>query len=261
MHPFLTIADRAARAAGQRIIRALERLDRLKIYEKSTNHFVTEIDYESEAIIIKHIQEVYPHHSILSEESGYLAGDEEYVWVIDPIDGTSNFMHGCPGFAISIAVQYRGKLDQALIYDPFAQETFYASRGQGARLYQNRLRVSKRSNIKNALIYMHRPASEQVQLQQWSNILQSLLVEKASIRNLGSTALGLAYVAAGRLDAFFAPSTLPLWDKAAGALLVEEAGGIICDPYSGQQILEAKGLLAANTKLTEDLLKLTRSKT
>jgi myo-inositol-1(or 4)-monophosphatase len=255
MHPFLTIADRATRIAGQRIMRALDRLDRLKIYEKQPYNFVTEVDYEVEKILIQHIQEAYPAHSILSEESGFLEKDSDYVWLIDPLDGTRNFIHGLPGFAISIAVQHKGQIEQALVYDPLAKETFYASRGRGARMHQKRLHVSTHPKLAGALLYNTRPAQDMTQFDAWCKWMCALMQESISMRELGSTALGLAYVAAGRLDGFVALNALKSWDIAAGALLIQEAGGVVCDTKGEPNYLESGKVMAANPKLIHHLVK------
>jgi myo-inositol-1(or 4)-monophosphatase len=256
MHPFLTIADRAARLAGRRVMQAMENRDRLKIYEKESHEVVTELDYVIERLLIAHIQSAYPTHSILAEESGLLKQDEDYLWIIDPLDGTTNFIHGLPGFSISIGIQTQGVVSQALVYDPLAQETFYASRGQGARLYQRRLEVSRHRKLQHALFYMNRPPAEFLALKDWSKMIESLVQQSASIRLLGSAALGLAYVAAGRLDGFLSLALLKPWDIAAGALLVQEAGGRVCDLKGGDQYFENGKLIAANSRLCENLLQL-----
>jgi myo-inositol-1(or 4)-monophosphatase len=256
MHPFLTIADRAARLAGRRVMQALDNRDRLKIYEKASHEVVTELDYVIERLLIDHIHAAYPTHSILAEESGLLKRDEDYLWLIDPLDGTTNFIHGLPGFSISIGVQTQGVLSQALVYDPLVQETFYASRGQGARLYQRRLAVSQHRKLQHALLYINRPPTEFPELKHWSTMMQSLGQQSSSIRLLGSAALGLAYVAAGRLDGFLSVSLLKPWDIAAGVLLVEEAGGTVCDITGGEKYLETGKLIAANSALCKNLLQL-----
>lgn len=254
MHPFLTIADRAARAAGRHIMQALGRIDRLKVYEKKTHSLVTEVDYEVEQLLITKIRESYPTHNILSEESGYLKGESDYVWIIDPLDGTTNFIHGLPTFAISIAVQYKGQIEQALIYDPLGQETFYATRGQGARRSHQRLRVSQRAHLKNSVLYLNAPPKDKPGLEQWLGFVTPLVAENASIRLLGSAALGLAYVAAGRLEGFISTTALKPWDIAAGALLVEEAGGVMRDDQGGTNYLETGKVIASNAKLSKILV-------
>jgi myo-inositol-1(or 4)-monophosphatase len=261
MHPFLTIADQAARLSGQRIMRALEKRDRLKTYEKPSYGLVTEIDYEVERLLIQYIHNAYPTHSILTEESGYLEREDKYLWILDPIDGTTNFIHGLPGFAISIAIQKNGILDQALVYDPWAQETFYASRGQNARLNQMRIRTSQRTQLKNGLFYLTRPPSEPNQRKSWLGLTDALLEKQASTRQLGSAALGLAYVAAGRLDGLLSYSPLNIWDIAAGALLVQEAGGQVFDIEGGEQYLKTGQIIASNPQLSRHLLQLSRCPT
>lgn len=253
MHPFLTIADRAARSAGQIIMRALERLDRLQVHTKQPHDFVTEVDRDVEQLLIDHIRKAYPHHAILSEERGALANRDEHTWIIDPLDGTTNFIHGLPGFAISIALQYKNRLEQALIYDPLRQETFYASRGQGARLHQQRLRVSQRPQLKDALLCIGHLPRDAKHLERYLQAVHPLVAESAGIRHLGSAALSLAYVAAGRLDGFWSIG-LKSWDIAAGALLVQEAGGIVCDATGGENYLNTGTVVGANPKLCRYLV-------
>lgn len=255
MHPFLTIADRAAREAGKHIVHSLKRLDRLKVYEKNPNDFVTEVDYAVENVLIQKIQEAYPDHGILSEERGYSEGSSDYVWIIDPIDGTTNFMYGLPGFAISIAIQHKGQTEQALVYDPLAQETFYASRGQKARLYQQRLKVKERTSLTSSLVYMTQSYDPKL-MNTWQNITKQLCDRRVKIRTLGSNVLGLTYVAAGRLDGFISISPLKPWDLEAGALLIQEAGGMFWDaPFAQKDQNENKIVIAANPRLCEKLAK------
>jgi myo-inositol-1(or 4)-monophosphatase len=257
MHPFLTIADRAARLAGKRVMQAFEKHDQLKVYEKPSHELVTELDYLVEHLLIQHIHAAYPTHSILAEENGLVKRDEDYLWIIDPLDGTTNFIHGLPGFSISIAVQQQGVLQQALVYDPLGQEAFYATRGQGARLHQRRLKVSQHRQVQHALCYINRPPIDSSELTHWLTIIEGLAKKTASIRILGSAALGLAYVAAGRLDGFCSTAALKPWDIAAGALLVQEAGGKVCDMMGGDQYLQTGKLVAANTRLYDELCQLT----
>ena len=259
MHPFLTIADRAARRAGLSIIKALDRLERLQVYEKKVNDFVTEIDREVEHSIIETIRKAYPDHAILAEESGMLPASDEYTWVIDPLDGTTNFIHGLPYFAISIGIQYRNRIEHALIYDPLRQETFTASRGCGAYLNsRQRLRVSTRAQLKGALVYTSHPPRDPVSLEYYLRALGPLLTEVAGVRHLGAAALGLAYVAASRLDGFWSAG-LQAWDMAAGALLVQEAGGIVCDEKGGEDYLVSGTVVSANPKLCRYLVQAVHS--
>jgi myo-inositol-1(or 4)-monophosphatase len=255
MHPFLTIADQAARKAGQLLIRTLDYLDTRQIKAKQAHSPISEISYKIAKILAENISEAYPHHAILIEGKSHLSGNSEYCWIIDPLNGVNNFIHGLPGFAIAIALQYKNRLEQALIYDPLAQESFYATRGQGARLHQKRLRVSDYHDLETALLYMEQPPKEPQQLTAYLQRITILSAQGFGMRHLGSTALGLAYVAAGRLEGFFS-TTLKSWQIAAGALLVQEAGGIVCDEKGGEAYLKNGTLIAANPKLCQNICKL-----
>lgn len=257
MHHFLNIANRAARLAGNIILDGLKRLDRIRLQEKQDNRgFVTEIDLKAERIIVETIQSAYPHHGILAEESDPIDGTD-YLWIIDPLDGTSNYIHDFPHFAISIAVKSieKNRIEHALLYDPVHQETFIASRGQGAYLnntqrFTRRLRVSNRSSIQESLIGISIPSRGFNTLTAAINkeALRAMMSQASGIRRTGSAALDLAYVAAGRLDAALELELSP-WDMAAGVLLVQEAGGIICDLQGGENYFETKHIIAANPKL------------
>ncbi len=255
MHPFLTIADQAARAAGQRIIQASKSLKRIKTYEKNES-FSTEVDHEVEQLIIQHIRSAYPTHHILAEESGMIQGNSDYLWIIDPLDGTNNFIHGSYDCAISIAVKKNNIVEQALIYNPLMQETFIASRGQGARLNQKRLRVSLQLHLRKSLIYLNSPSQNKIDLDYWSAFSKILTFKKSGIRCLGSVALGLAYVAAGRLDGFISCSASKLWDIAAGTLMIQEAGGMVHDREKTNDYLNTGKIIAANPKLIDVLVAL-----
>jgi myo-inositol-1(or 4)-monophosphatase len=219
----LNIAIGAARSAGNVIVRNLERVDRLTIGTKQRNDFVTEVDRLAEHEIIRVIHRAYPDHAILAEESG-AQGDNEYEWVIDPLDGTTNFLHGFPQFAVSIALRHRGRLDQAVVYDPLRQELFTASRGSGATLNDRRIRVSRANGLTGSLLGTGFPFRQQQHLDAYLEMFRVLFPDAAGIRRAGAAALDLAYVAAGRLDGFWEIGLSP-WDIAAGALLVLEAGG------------------------------------
>lgn len=257
MHPFLNIADRAARLAGKTILDGLNRLDRLRMQHKQDNRgVVTEIDLKAEKIIITTIQEAYPSHGIIAEESEPIEG-EKYTWIIDPLDGTCNYVHDFPHFAISIAIKNDEKdyIEHALIYDPLRQETFTATRGQGAYLantqrFTRRLRVSSRSSIPESLIGITIPSRGFNTLNPSINkdALRAMMSQASGIRRTGSAALDLAYVAAGRLDAAL-ELEVASWDMAAGVLLVKEAGGICCDIKGNEDYFKTGHILAANTKL------------
>jgi myo-inositol-1(or 4)-monophosphatase len=226
MQPLLNIAVRAARRAGDIIVRAIPRLDAVEIHSKGRNDYVTEIDRAAEADIIETIRRLYPDHAFLAEESGS-SGDSEVVWIIDPLDGTTNFMHGFPTFAVSIAAQVRGRVEHAVVFDPMRQELFTASRGDGAQLEGRRIRVSKQSTLDGALIATGFPyRADSPWLDEYLAMLKAVMTKCAGVRRPGAAALDLAYVAAGRVDGFWELGLKP-WDTAAGSLLITEAGGRI----------------------------------
>ncbi|MBD3610401.1 MAG: inositol monophosphatase, partial [Gammaproteobacteria bacterium] len=227
MHPMLTIAVRAARSAGNVIVRSMDRLDRLNIETKAQNDFVSEVDRQAEQEIIYTISKTYPDHGFIAEESGEHGG-KEYQWIIDPLDGTTNFLHGFPQFAVSIALKHQGKLEHAVVYDPVRQELFTASRGGGAQLDGRRIRVTKRTSLDGALLGTGFPFKAQHHLDAYLEMFKSLFPMTAGIRRPGSAALDLAYVAAGRIDGFWEIGLNP-WDMAAGALIIKEAGGLVSD--------------------------------
>jgi myo-inositol-1(or 4)-monophosphatase len=252
--PITNIAVEAARSAGNIIIRAMKRLDTVKIAEKRPNDFVTEVDQRVEEEIISIVKKAYPSHSVLSEESGEIKGDE-HQWIIDPIDGTRNFIHGFPHFAISIAVAYKNKIEHGVIYDPVRQELFTASRGKGAHLNERRIRVSARKRLEESLLgtgfaYRHQDKENPIP----GKILQAVIPLCGDVRRAGSAALDLAYVACGRLDGFWEMG-LNIWDIAAGLLLVKEAGGIVSDPAGGETYLKTGNIVAANPVIIRQFLK------
>ena len=248
MHPMLTIAVQAARAAGRVILQHMDRLDTLDIQEKSKNDFVSEVDHMAEQAIIGTIRRLYPDHGFLAEESGVTKTDGDYVWIIDPLDGTNNFLRGIPQFSVSIALRERGRLAQAVIYDPAKEELFTAGRGNGAQLNGRRLRVSSRRHLSGALFATGFPFRHPRLREPHMTMLTRLVEETGDIRRQASAALDLAYVAAGRLDGFV-ELALNEWDIAAGVLLVQEAGGLVGDPDGGHTHLESGHVLAANAKL------------
>ena len=254
MHPMLNIAVRAARNAGDIIIRHLNRIDQLTISSKDRNDFVSEVDREAENEIIAVIHKAYPDHGVLAEESGRHKGNDEYLWIIDPLDGTTNFLHGYPQFAVSIALQHKGKLEQAVIYDPMRQELFTASRGGGAFLDNRRIRVSNQSGLEGALLGTGFPYKDMRHLDAYMESFKALIVDAAGIRRPGSAALDLAYVAAGRFDGFWEVG-LNVWDIAAGVLLVREAGGLVGDFEGGHDFLESGNIIAAAPKLFPAMLR------
>jgi myo-inositol-1(or 4)-monophosphatase len=257
MQPLLNIGIRAARRAGDLIVKSLSRLDSLKIDSKGRNDFVTDIDRKAEADIIATIKRSYPQHAIHGEESGR-SGDSEFVWIIDPLDGTTNFLHGNPVFAVSIAVEQKGRLQHAVVYDPLRQEIFSASRGEGAQLEGKKIRVSGQRSLEGALIGTGLPfraeaiAGPNAYIDEYLAILKVIMSTAAGIRRPGSAALDLAYVAAGRLDGFWEFGLSP-WDTAAGVLLIQEAGGLVGTP-SGTEYLLGPNIVAGNPKVYEGLL-------
>lgn len=252
MHPTLNIAVRAARNAGNIIVRAMEHVDRLNITEKSANDFVTEVDNAAEKEIIRTIKNAYPDHAIMAEESG-TEGESDFQWIIDPLDGTTNYLHGFPQFAVSIALKNKQNIEQAVVYDPLRQELFTASRGRGAHLNDRRIRVTSRRSLEGALLGTGFPFKQQEDLDTYLATFKALFPMTSGIRRAGSAALDLAYVAAGRLDGFWELGLCP-WDMAAGALLIEESGGFITDFGGGKNFMESGNVVAANPKIQKMML-------
>ncbi|MFT4171018.1 MAG: inositol monophosphatase family protein [Rhodocyclaceae bacterium] len=252
MHPTLNIAVKAARRAGTIINRGTLDLDLLQVRAKSQNDFVTEIDAAAEQAIIEVIREAYPEHAILAEESGQ-TGDAEFQWIIDPLDGTTNFIHGFPQYAVSIALAEKGVVQQAVIYDPNRNELFTASRGRGAFLNERRIRVSKRTRLSESLVATGFPFKTMEHMDAYLGMFRELAEKTAGLRRPGAAALDLAYVACGRVDGFFELGLMP-WDMAAGTLLVSEAGGLVSD-FSGESAyLETGNLVAGTPKVFSQLL-------
>ncbi len=254
MHPMLTTAVKAARRAGNFIHRAGDKIDQLTVTKKSHADFVSEVDRTAEKMIIETLLEAYPSHAILAEESG-AQGDSEFVWIIDPLDGTTNFLHGIPQFAVSIALQHKGVLTQAVVYDPAKNELFTASRGRGAFLNDRRIRVSGRKQLTDSLIGTGFPYSHFRHKQTYMGIFEELMQTTAGLRRPGAASLDLAWVAAGRYDGFF-ETGLQTWDIAAGCLLIVEAGGIVSDLAGKQRQLETGHICAGNADLQPQLVKL-----
>ena len=253
----LNVAIRAARAAGAIINRAALDVEAVRISQKQVNDFVTEVDHASEDAIIDTLLTAYPSHGILAEESGSSRSNPraDHVWIIDPLDGTTNFIRGVPHFAISIACKYRGRLEHAIVLDPVRQEEFTASRGRGAALNGRRLRVSNRKSLDGALLGTGFPfRNEQLDnLENYLGMFRSLVGQTAGVRRAGAASLDLAYVAAGRYDAFW-EFGLSEWDMAAGALLIQEAGGLVSDFTGGHEFLEKGQIVAGNTKCFKAVL-------
>jgi myo-inositol-1(or 4)-monophosphatase len=252
VQPLLNIAVRAARRAGELIVRSLNRLESLTIHSKGRNDFVTEVDQAAEQDIIATIRRHYPAHAFLAEESGR-TGENETVWIIDPLDGTTNFLHGFPVFAVSIACQVRGRLEHAVIYDPMRGELFTASRGAGAHLDNHRIRVSKARSIDGSLVSTGFPYRANTRyLDAYMAMLRAVTEQAAGVRRPGSAALDLAYVAAGRVDAFWEIGLAP-WDTAAGTLLIQEAGGRI-GTLTGAEYRQGGHIVAGTPKTYAALL-------
>lgn len=256
MHPMLNIAVRAARSAGNIIVRNLDRVDTLTVHTKDRNDFVSEVDRQAEQEIIGILRKAYPGHGVLAEESGSQDGND-YLWIIDPLDGTTNYLHGFPQFAVSIALQYKGRIEQGVVYDPLRQELFTASRGAGATLNDRRIRVTSRRSLDGALLGTGFPFKAQQHLDAYLDMFRALFPKTAGIRRPGSAALDLAYVAAGRLDGFWEIG-LNIWDMAAGVLLIQEAGGLCGDFVGGHDYLRHGHIVAANPKLFQQILKTIR---
>jgi myo-inositol-1(or 4)-monophosphatase len=249
MDPMLNIAVRAARAAGDLISRYADRVDSLKVSAKGRNDFVSEVDRQAEREIVSILHKSFPSHGFLGEEGGRQGiARGEYVWVIDPLDGTTNFLHGFPQYCVSIALLHKGRPECGVIYDPLRQELFTAKRGGGATLESRRLRITKQSTFKGALLGTGFPFKDQRHNDAYFGTLRDLMKDTAGIRRAGSAALDLAYVACGRLDGFWEIGLMP-WDMAAGVLLVQEAGGMVTDFENGERIFETGNVIAANPKL------------
>lgn len=255
MHPMLNTAIKAARKAGAIISRASSDLDRLTIRSKHQNDFVSEVDHAAEEAVIRTLKEAYPSHGFIAEESGDASKGAEYVWIIDPLDGTTNFLHGFPQYCVSIALRHKGVLQQAVIFDPTRNELFTATRGAGAYLNDRRLRVSATDRIEGALFATGFPFREMSDFASYLRGFERVMRVSAGVRRPGAAALDLAWVAAGRTDGFW-ESGLSAWDMAAGALLVREAGGIVSGYVSGEDFLESGRIVAAAPKVHEALLEL-----
>lgn len=253
MHPLLNIAIAAARNASKHIIRLSDRIDTLQIIEKQHNDFASEVDQLAEREIISTIQKAYPDHAILAEESGKSNHESNYLWIIDPLDGTTNFLHGFPHYAISIAVQYKERTEHAVIYDPIRQELFTASRGAGAQLNSRRIRVSPRATLQGALLGTGFPFKHLEYLPTYLETFQTFTQQASGIRRAGAATLDLAYVAMGRLDGFWEIGLSP-WDIAAGALLISEAGGLVSDFNGTENYLSNGNVVTGNPKIFKPML-------
>ncbi len=257
MHPTLNIAVKAARRAGQIINRASVDLERLTVGVKQHSDYVTEVDRAAENAIIETIREAYPMHAILAEESGS-SGESEFQWIIDPLDGTTNFIHGFPQYAVSIGLAHKGVMNQAVVYDPTRNELFTASRGGGAFLNEKRIRVAKRIKLADALIGTGFPYRVFDHVDAYLAIFKELTQKTAGLRRPGAASIDLAYVACGRTDGFWEFGLSP-WDMAAGSLLISEAGGLVSDLAGEAGYLATGNIVAGNPKIFAQLLRVVQS--
>ncbi len=255
MHAMLNVAVMAARRGGDTLIRNMNRIEKLNVEQKGRNDFVSDADLAAEKAVIETILKHHPDHAILAEESGQ-RGESDHVWIIDPLDGTTNYLHGFPVYCVSIAVAHKGRLEHAVVYDPLRQELFTASRGQGAQRDGHKIRVSGRVDLERALLgtgFPYRESNEA--FEPYMNMLVSAMRNTTGIRRAGSAALDLCYVACGRLDAFWETGLLP-WDLAAGALIIRESGGIISGLNGSEDFMESGHVLCGSPRIYAALAKL-----
>jgi len=257
LHPMLNIAVKAARTAGTIINRASLDVEVLKVGSKGANDFVTEVDQAAERAIIETLLQAYPDHGILAEESGREHGqaNSEYTWIIDPLDGTTNFIHGFPFYAVSIALAHRGVLQQAVVYDPTRNDLFHASKGRGAYLNDRRLRVSKRTRLSESLVGTGFPFRKGDNFKRYVKMFEEVMQSCAGVRRPGAAALDLCYVAAGHYDGFFEMGLNP-WDAAAGALMITEAGGLVGNFTGEADFLYQREIVAGTPKVYGSLVKI-----
>ena len=259
MHPMLNTAVKAARKAGSIITRASFDIDKLTIRKKRQNDFVSEVDEAAEDAIISVLRDAYPDHGILAEESGRSDTKSDYVWVIDPLDGTTNFLHGFPQYCVSIGLLHKGKPAQAVVYDTNRNELFTASKGVGAYLNDRRIRASRTDKLEDALVGTGFPFREVGNLDDYLRMFKNVTKGTSGIRRPGAAALDLAWVACGRIDAFWEIGLSP-WDMAAGALLVREAGGLIGDLDGDEGFMDSGRVVATNAKLFSAFLQLLKQR-
>jgi len=255
MHALLNVAIMAARNAGNTLMRKLSAPQKLRIERKGHNDFVSDADLAAERAVITTVQKHYPDHAFLAEESG-VSGESDHVWIIDPLDGTTNYLHGFPIFCVSVAVEVKGRIEHGVVYDPMRQELFTASRGEGAQLDGRRIRISGQTQLENSLIGTGFPfRSPDHPLDAYLRMLEKVLLNTAGVRRPGAAALDLCYVAAGRLDAFW-ETGLKAWDLAAGALVIREAGGMISGLDGSENYLETGHVLCGTPKIYSGLARL-----
>ena len=257
-HPVLNVAIEAAHAAGNIMRRQMQHVDAIPVERKARHDYVREVDKACEAEIVREISRYYPDHAFLCEEGGE-TGDSEHVWVIDPLDGTSNYLHGIPHFAVSIAQQVKGRTEHAVVYDPIRDEIFTASKGSGAFLNNKRIRVSARNGLEGAVLATAFPFRQREHLQAYAKVFQAVFSKVEDFRRAGTASLDLAWVAAGRMDGYFEVALKP-WDVAAGTLIVREAGGVVMD-FDGNDAVEQSGsIIAAPCKVMTPLRQVSHSK-
>jgi myo-inositol-1(or 4)-monophosphatase len=247
-------AIEASRLAGEAIRHYANQPQKLDVENKDHNDFVTKVDREAETLIVRLLQRAYPEHGFLGEEGGKQGVDSDYEWVIDPLDGTTNFLYGIPQFSVSIALKHKGRLAIGVVYDPLRDETFAAARGDGATLNGRRIRVSERSSMQSALLGTGVPFRANQDLDLYLKTMKALLPDTAGVRRPGSAALDLSYVACGRFDGFW-EFGLNEWDMAAGALLVQEAGGLISDMHGNNTHMQTGNVVAGNPKVFKEMIK------
>lgn len=250
----LNIAIRAARTAGNIIAKGFENQAELQIQAKGDNDYVTRVDKEAEQAIIHKIKQSYPEHSFVGEEGGIVEGDNDFKWIIDPLDGTTNFIKGIPHFAVSIALMHKGRLDQGVVFDPIRGELFTASRGAGAQLNGFRIRSSKAKELSQTILATSFPFRNKASLPQYQEGFNKIFMQAGDIRRSGSAALDLAYVASGRYDGYWESGLKP-WDIAAGELLVRESGGLVTDFSGGNDPMQKGDIVAGSAKVVQILVK------
>ena len=258
MHPMLNIAIRAARNAGKVIVKGFENLESVEVEEKSLNDYVSSVDKEAELAIIGTLRKSYPDHSIIAEESGIEQGkDSDHQWIIDPLDGTTNFIHGIPHFAVSIALKIKGRTEVGVVFDPIRNELFSAVKGQSAQINGYRTRTTSTPKLTGTILATGFPFKQKHLTETYLNIFKDFFMDVADMRRGGSAALDLAYVAAGRMDGFWEFGLKP-WDIAAGELLLKESGAIMTDFNGGNDYMKSGNVVAANPKLLKEMLTVLR---
>jgi myo-inositol-1(or 4)-monophosphatase len=258
MHPMLNIAIRAARNAGKVIVKGFENLEAVEVEEKSLNDYVSSVDKEAELAIIGTLRKSYPDHSIVAEESGIDQGkDTDHQWIIDPLDGTTNFIHGIPHFAVSIALKIKGRTEIGVVFDPIRNELFSAVKGQGSQINGYRTRTNTVPKLSGTILATGFPFKQKHQTETYLKIFNEFFIDVADMRRAGSAALDLAYVAAGRMDGFWEYGLKP-WDIAAGELLLKESGAMMTDFNGGNDYMKSGNVVAANPKLLKEMLTVIR---